>query len=405
MPKRDKHYEREVTGRAFTLHTRAFGVDHLKMNRWIRAHHDIITDLFLVYPHGQQMDERQAASAIGRGDYNPDRARLNGGPAAYSREKRVHMKYLGLYRGDGVTTNRMRRYIQALDQGNTGIELLREYSLKIKLECPQVRTYLYEKGHSQASYAHYRIRPIVMFLYAIKQGQELHTTVNTDDVVLSVLRFYPPYETQSIDEIFLKKKIEEYFQRKVSEGIDYYREFRQLYELVSVESKEKLPNPDIDPLLFKQKCRNSANNAWCLIIFTKRLGLIDTDIIRAPLPHWSSTQQEYMKRGITYPTEYDEITLTSIGKEVLASSLQLAPVWYKDIQKVFGKDLVGEALNMISILAHDGKISKDSMSSDIITGLSTLGVELKLKGNFYHAIRKPLYELEYDIPPAKIRRR
>jgi len=392
--RRDRHQVRDVSGRGFALHLRCFGVALTKMYSWIDDHRDAVTNLLTRELHGEEFDARMSVAGIARGDYRPDRALDLTGAAAYIREKRVFMKYLGLARADGIVTQRMIRYVQQVEGGTNPNELLRQYGVEVKLACPQVRTYRYRSGQKQASYAHYRIRPYVMLLYALRQAKDAGVILNTDDIVLSVLRFYPPQKIDPITEASPKAQIDAHIQSRSGGAIDYEAHFRALHQEVEAE----LATEFSDPITFKQKCRNAANEAWCFLIFAEKVGLVDT-VARQP-SHWSATQQEYEKAGRrTPPTKYQEVYLTPIGERLLAEADTRNPVWFADLQSL--AESQHEALELASIIArlaaHE-PVPDAELPQAMCSRLTVLSIHPIPSKEGWLAERTPLFHFEYDLP-------
>ena len=391
--RRHRHKRRVVTGRGFTIHLRAFGVELDKMYRWIEDHHQAVTSILSRGLRGENHDAQMSTAGIARRDYRPDRSETLTGAAAYMREKRVLMKYLGLQRGDWIPTRRLVDYIRHVHGGGDPNPLLRRYGIEAKLMCPQIRSYLYRPGLSQASYAHYRIRPYAMLLYALGVGKDLSAVLNTDDIALSVLLFHPPQAQRRVTEPFLQEQIDRYVARKVSNGIDYETEWRALLRQVEAEMATDLHS---DPLILKQKCRNAANEAWCFLIFARKVGWIRTQT--ADPDHWSATRQAYRRQGHTFSVAYETAELTASGHRHLRDALTRVPVWYADVEAA----LPGRADNGAAILnrlAQDGRVPSDATDRELLAALSTLGLAPARHGDDVLVEKRPLFNLVYDIPP------
>lgn len=390
--RRERHRRRVVTGRGLTVHLRAFGVQLPKMYRWIEDHAEVVRSVLSRRLRGEDHDARMSAAGIARGDYRPDRSEILTGAAAYIREKRVLMKYLGLQRNDWTPTRRLADYIRQVESGTDPSELLARYGLEAKLMCPQIRSYIYRPAMNQASYAHCRIRPYVMLLYGLRLAKEHGILLNTDDIALSVLRFYPPQAQPQVTEDFLKGRIEEYVSRKADQGIDYEEEWTELLEEVETEIGGDLHS---DPLIFKQKCRNGANNVWCFLIFARNVSWIDAEF-REP-DHWSASRQEYRRRGLTFSVAYEEVAITAKGERDLADALDRVPVWYEDVVSGF-PERPFDAAAVLNQLAHRGRVSGDGIDEEWIRRLSSLGLSVRREGNEVVVDERPLFSLPYDIP-------
>jgi len=335
-----------------------------------------------------------SAAGIARGDYKPDRYETLSGAAAYIREKNVLMKYLGLQRRDRILTERLGDYIRRVEGGTDPREPLAGYGIQAKLMCPQIRTYTYRPGNRQASYAHYRIRPCAMLLYALNLAKELGILLNTDDIALSVLRFYPSQAQPMVTEGFLKRQIEEYVFRKAREGINYEEEWRELLNEVEAEIGEDLQT---DPLIFKQKCRNATNNAWCFLIFARNVGWIEGQF-KEP-DHWSATRQEYRRRGLTWRVTYEEVEITAKGGRDLAAALDRVPVWYEDVVSVFPEGSRRfDAAAVLNKLAHGVGLPEDELDGELLRGLSSLGLSFRREGDEVVVDQRPLFSPAYDMP-------
>lgn len=409
----DRHQMRIVTGRAFAIHTRSLAPDIDKMNNVVREVERRVSHIFF-NAKGVQFDRQLGlgvATAIAYGMEKSSTAGLE----AYMREKKVFMKYLGLFRSDQILPKRLDRYLAALNSGGDHFALLREFALGMKLMCPQVATTKFEKGDRQAGWGNYRIRPIVMALYAINTAAERNIEANTDDMVLAPLRFFPPYQRDPVTEAFLMKFIDEYFDRKAKQSIDYEKEFRAMYADVLAERKKNIAT-DYNDEDFKRKCRNAANDAWCLLIFLKTIGLIEVD--NQNPARWSSTQQRY---GHTFGVQYQVVRLTADGKAGLAGALDRIPVWYEDITALSPLVQVRDAVtNAVEELAESGSFPVSTVTKAAVTAagglekwwsddegfkvqgkemLEKLGLKVTISedGESFLAPKKPLFDREYDV--------
>ena len=214
--RRQSHRRRTGKTRGFCLHYRHPGVQQRKMDRWISEYHKEISSVLSKGSRGQLFNIQMGTKAIARGDYIPDRACDLKGVAAYDREKFKGMKDLGLATKDDLITQRMREYLSAIGNDRLKTELLRNYGMRIKLQCPQTVWRFFRPGHRQNGYAHYRIRPLVMFLYAIKRGNDTGVDVNTDDIALSAFLYFTPMQQPLVNEDYLTNYINDYFDTFVS---------------------------------------------------------------------------------------------------------------------------------------------------------------------------------------------
>ncbi len=387
--KATRHTERIGVSSGFCLHYRHPGVNQEKMDRMIQQFFRENADLLRRPMAAGDFDALMGAKAIAAGDYLPDRLQSLAGAAAYQREKKKYMKDFGLARADALITNRMYQYIKILETGGDKIGFLQEQALKMKLMCPQIANKNWTP--KQNGYKHYRIRPTVMFLYAIKQAQTREVGANTDDIALSAFRFFTPREQALVDEAFLMRHIDAYFNRKAKTGIDYEQEFRALMTRVERDLRYSLTSMDIQA--FARKCRNAGNEIFCTIIFLRQLRLVDAPKIQPT--GWSCTQQRYED---TPPVpEFNVLNLTAEGERALMDALSMVPVWHTDLVEVFGAECFRE-IEFVNHLSNGQQISAGDITDEQVNGLSEVDLVLLRKAGVYHAERVPVFELQYDMP-------
>lgn len=381
------HLRRTGKTRGFTLHYRHLGVNQKKMDRWIRDYHDQLSSIISKGTRGQAFNVFMGTRAIARGDYKPDRTWDLKGVAAYDREKRKYMKDLGLATKDDLITQRLLSYIKTLMAGGDTVSLLGEYGMRMKLQSPQTTWRTYMLGYRQVGYSHYRIRSLAMFLYAIESGNERGLEVNTDDIALSAFLYFPPWQCSLVDEEFLMKYIDDFFDRKLKGQIDYETMFKHLVKEVEKEVGFKLSHI----YAFEQKCRNAGNEIYCASLFLRRIGVIS---IHETVPrNWSCTQMSYGKTG---PAGYGIFSLTPMGKSELQKALSCIPIWGKDIVDVFGQNWP-KAVHTISLFSKNREVPKGDISKEMIPLFSSLGIELKDTTSGYKAMKAPDFELQYDL--------
>lgn len=390
MPSREPHESRQVTGRAFTLHLRCFGKDLTKINTFLQNYKKEVESIFFNLK-GEGFDKKLGLKGMAEEILKVEKNSLDG-VKAHAREFKVCLKYLGLIRKEDIVTLRGEAYINCLDDDGDYISLLRDYAMKIKLMCPLIKTYLYGKGYNQAGYAHYRIRITPMVLYAIKKGESYGIDVNTDDIALTSLLFYPPYKFSVVTEQFLMDAIDKYFTKKSKHTIDYEQEFSNIYGELLAETRAKFDEDE-----FKQKLRNSANNVWCFLIFLRDIGLITAEDTEPA--HWSITQQ-VPETSSTFPTSYQTLELTDRGKDLLKEAFKYTPIWDKDI-----KDMVrlsgerNKIIQSITALQKKQEINQTEIDPDLIDYLKKVGINLTLDNNkgVYVPNTIPLFDPEYDM--------
>ncbi|MBA7594553.1 MAG: hypothetical protein GH143_10725 [Calditrichaeota bacterium] len=383
-----RHTQRIGASSGFSLHYRGSGVNQEKMDLWIKRFFHKKGNLLRQAMAASDFDAIMSVEAIAAGEYLPDRPRSLSGAAAYSREKRKYMKDLGLARADDLIPDRLFQYIQILESGGDRVGFLRSQSMKMKLMCPQSANTTWTP--KQNGYRHYRIRPLVMFLYAIRQSQLRKTEANTDDLTLSTFRFFTPRDKKRVDENFLISHIDAYFERKATEGIDYESDFRSLMARVERDLGYSLTKDDEHALA--RKSRNAGNEVYCTIIFLRDLGLIEAT--KTSPDHWSCTQQTYER---TYRLEFNIVTLTTDGEHALADALSKVPLWYADLVDIFGSQCFRE-IEIVHRLARGHQLKADEISDIQIQGLNQIGIVLLRENEIYRVEQPPVFELQYDMP-------
>lgn len=385
--RRKSHLRRTGKTRGFVLHYRHLGVNQRKMDRWIREYHEQLSSIISKGTRGRAFNIFMGTRAIARGDYKPDRAWDLTGVAAYDREKKKYMKDLGLASKDDLITQRLLSHIKTLMEGGDTVSVIREYGMRMKLQSPQATWRAFKPGYRQVGYSHYRIRPLTMFLYAVKSGNERNSEVNTDDITLSAFRYFTPWECSLIDESFLMGYIDAYFDRKLRGRINYQNEFKQLFKKVEEELGSELTHP----YAFEQKCRNTGNEIYCTSLFLRYIGVIS---IKETIPrHWSCTQMSYNRTG---PAGYGIFSLTPIGEKELKNALARIPIWGKDIRDTFSNNWAN-GVNIINLFSKDRKVPKTDISEDMIPLFSSLGIKLKETKAGYKTVKIPDFDLQYDL--------
>jgi len=398
MAKRSERHRRRV-GRSsgFVLHFRGAGVDQEKMDKIILDYLRKKADLLGEDTSSADFNAQMAIEVIARGDYQPDRTQNLEGTSAYVREKLKYMKDLGFIRNDGCLTQALRDYAR-ISQTNDHVARLKLLQQRIgcwKLPCPQG----VGPGWAprQNGYRHYRIRPGIMFLYAVKSAEDHGVEIDTDDLALSALRFFTPHQHERVDEEFLKNHIDEYFTRKAESLPDYKAEFESQMDRVERDLGENLRANN--PCAFAMKCRNATNNAYCLIILMRKVDLIEADNRNSAIGHWSGTQQAYDNTGKV--PEFNIVTLTEAGRQLLAESIELLPIWYEDIYSLIPSDAhEGQARLVFHInkLCLDNSIFQDTISDDEVEYLEALGLSGRSENGVFIPDRRPIFELQYDMP-------
>ena len=393
----ERHRRRVGRSSGFALHLRAAGVDQQKMDEIILDYLRKESDLLGQEMRPTDFNAHMSIEAIARGDYQPDRPCSLEGPSANVREKLRYMKYLGFIRKDGFRTQVLTDYVRALNANDSvaRLNLLQHRIARWKLCCPQGDGGKWTP--KQNGYRHYRIRPGIMFLYAVKSAEDHGVEIDTDDLTLTALHFFTPAQCNRVDEEFLKNHIEQYFVRKARSLPDYRAEFESQMDRVESDLGEDLRLND--PRAFKRKCRNSANDAYCLIILMRKVDLIETDNRNPAISHWSATQQSY-DRTPKVP-EFNVLRLTEAGRQLLADSIELLPIWYKDICALISPDTHnGQAALAFCVnkLCLDNNISQDLISEDQLGYLEALGLSCKCENGRVTPDHRPVFELQYDMP-------
>jgi hypothetical protein len=395
VEKSHRHRKRIGKSSGFVIHFRGAGVDQETMDRIILDYFRKTSDL--LRPNGTRTDfnARMGIDAIARGDYLPDRTSKLEGISAYIREKLKYMKDLGLIRRDDFTTHKMSEYVRILESGDVTAKkkFLQDRVAKWKLISPQgARTRWTPR---QNGYLHYRIRPGIMLLYAIKCAERQGVEIDTDDLMLSALRFFTPKENSCVDEDFIKEHIENYFKRKARSIPDYESEF--VKQMQRVETDLGIDLREEDPHAFSRKCRNAANDAYCLIIFMRNAGVMNTENRNNAVGHWSATQQAY--ESTPRVPEFNVLSLTDAGKHVLEDSLKKEPIWYEDIQMIFlEKDTRTRMAFLVNELAQGGNLSSENVTAEEIEQLHELHLEGSVRGSMFIPEKLPVFELQYDMP-------
>jgi hypothetical protein len=307
------------------------------------------------------------------------------------------MKYLGFIRKDGFRTQVLTDYVRSLNSNDSvaRLNLLRRRIACWKLRCPQGAGSGWTP--KQNGYRHYRIRPGIMFLYAIKSAEDHGVGIDTDDLTLTALRFFTPLQHDRVDEEFLKNHIDQYFISKAETLPNYRAEFESQMDRVERDLGENLRAND--PYAFARKCRNAANDAYCMIILMRKVSLIEAPNCNTEIEHWSATQLSYDQTGKV--PEFNIVTLTEAGRQLLAESIELLPIWYEDICSLIPSDThEGRARLVFHInkLCLDNSISQDTIYDDEFEYLETLGLSGRSEHGVFIPERRPLFELQYDMP-------
>jgi hypothetical protein len=398
MAKRtERHKTRIGTSGGFALHFRGAGVDQEKMDKIILDYLRKKADLLGEDTSSADFNAQMAIEVIARGDYQPDRTQNLEGTSAYVREKLKYMKDLGFIRKDGYLTQTLRDYVR-LSQTNDSaaiLELLQQRIGRWKLSCPQGAGP--KRTPKQNGYRHYRIRPGIMFLYALKSAEDHGVTIDTDDLTLTALRFFTPAQHDPVDEEFLTDYIDQYFAEKAVKVPDYEAEYESQMDRVERDLGKNLRAND--PCAFARKCRNAANDAYCMIILMRKVSLIEAPNCNAAIEHWSATQLSYERTGKV--PEFNIVTLTEAGRQLLAASVGLLPIWYEDLCAVVpsdpdqGRARVAFFLNE---LCQGQNILQDQIYDEDLEWLRGLGLSGRFENGTFIPNRRPLFELQYDMP-------
>jgi len=393
----DRHKRRIGRSSGFVLHFRGAGVDQKKMDDIILDYLRKKGDLLGEETRPADFNARMGIEAIARGDYRPDRAWSLEGISANVREKLKYMKDLGFIRKDDYRTQVLVDYVRILQAKDSAarLNLLQQRIGYWKLPCPQGAGPKWTPR--QNGYRHYRIRPGIMFLYAVKSAEDHGVEIDTDDLMLSALRFFTPREYDCINEEFLKNYIDEYFTNKAESLPDYRAEFESQMDRVERDLGEQLRASD--PCAFARKCRNAANDAYCLIILMREVDLIEADNRNATVGHWSATQQAYDKTPKV--PEFNVVRLKEAGKKLLSETIELLPIWYEDICTQIPSN-AGEARARIAFFVKElclgNNLSEKGISRKEFECLANLGLLGGCENGVFVPNRRPVFELQYDMP-------
>ncbi len=398
MAKRSERHKKRI-GRSsgFVLHFRGSGVDQEKMDKIILDYLRKKADLLGEDTSSADFNAQMAIEVIARGDYQPDRTQNLEGTSAYVREKLKYMKDLGFIRNDGCLTQALRDYAR-ISQTNDHAARLKLLQQRIgcwKLPCPQG----VGPGWAprQNGYRHYRIRPGIMFLYAVKSAEDHGVEIDTDDLALSALRFFTPHQHERVDEEFLKNHIDEYFTRKAESLPDYKAEFESQMDRVERDLGENLRANN--PCAFAMKCRNATNNAYCLIILMRKVDLIEADNRNSAIGHWSGTQQAYDKTGKV--PEFNVVRLKDTGRRLLLESIDLLPIWYEDICALISsraEEDIKRMADFVEKLALGENIPQSDISEQELEYLARLELTGRCENGVFIPEHRPVFELQYDMP-------
>jgi len=206
-----------------------------------------------------------------------------------------------------------------------------------------------------------------------------------------------PREHDRVDEGFLKKYIDEYFSNKAQNLPDYRAGFESQMDRVEGDLGEELRAND--PCAFERKCRNAANDAYCLIILMRGADLIEADNRNAAIGHWSATQQAY--DDTPKVPEFNVVRLKETGRKLLAETIELLPIWYEDICALIPSG-AGTARPRMAFFVKElglgNNISEKEISSEERECLATLGLEGKCENGVFVPNHRPVFELQYDMP-------
>jgi hypothetical protein len=393
----DRHKKRIGRSSGFVLHFRGAGVDQEKMDKIILDYLRKKADLLGEDTSSADFNAQMAIEVIARGDYQPDRTQNLEGTSAYVREKLKYMKDLGFIRDDGCLTQALRDYAR-ISQTNDYAARLKLLQQRIgcwKLPCPQGVGP--EWTPRQNGYRHYRIRPGIMFLYAVKSAEDHGVEIDTDDLTLTALRFFTPAQHGRVDEEFLKNHIDRYFISKAESLPDYKAEFESQMDRVERDLGENLRANN--PCAFAMKCRNATNNAYCLIILMRKVDLIEADNRNSAIGHWSGTQQAYDNTGKV--PEFNVVRLKDTGRSLLLESIDLLPIWYEDICALISSRAEEDRKRMadfVEKLALGENIPQSDISEQELEYLARLGLSGRFENEVFIPNRRPIFELQYDMP-------
>ena len=393
----DRHKKRIGRSSGFVLHFRGAGVDQEKMDEIILDYLHKKADLLGEDTSSADFNAHMGIEAIARGDYRPDRTQKLEGTSANIREKLKYMKDLGFIRKDDFRTQVLVNYARILQTNDSAARLkfLQQRIGRWKLPCPQGVGPKWTPR--QNGYKHYRIRSGIMFLYAVKSAEDHNVEIDTDDLMLSALRFFTPREHHCIDEDFLKDYINQYFTEKAVKEPDYRAEFESQMDRVERDLGETLRSED--PCAFSRKCRNAANDAYCLIILMREADLIEADNCNMPISHWSATQQAYDQTPKV--PEFNVVRLKDAGRRLLLESINLLPIWYEDICALIPSSAQEDRVRMaffVKELALDKNIAQADILKQELEYLASLGVTGRCENGVFIPERRPVFELQYDMP-------
>lgn len=375
---------------------RSAGVDPKKMDEIILDYARRKGSLLGREDSRTDFNARMGIEAISKGLYRPDRASSLEGTGANIREKLRLMKDLGLVRRDDFATDELRQYVRILEDGDAGkrLDFLQRRIARWKLVSPQGSQTAWSPR--QNGYKHYRIRPGVMLLYAAERAEKRGVEIDTDDVVLSASRFFTPNEVATVDEVFLQQHIRDYFTMKKRRRPDYRRSFERLMDRVERDLGTDLRKAD--KVAFQRKCRNAANEAYCLIIMMRNAGLVRTKKISSSrIGHWSASQQSYEH---TPPVpELNVLRITDDGRRLLAEALERLPVWYVDIAAVSSHASVASRIAfLVNELAQGVDLKRSKLTLADLKRLKALGITGKSRGGMYVPHKRPVFSLQHDMP-------
>ena len=385
--------KRKGRSSGFVIHFRGAAVDQDKMDMIILDYARRTGDLLRQNGTRTEFNARMGIDAIAAGLYRPDRSSSLEGISANIREKLKYMKDLGLVRRDDYATERMAEYVGILNAGNTDAKqrFLQDCVGRWKLLCPQGSRARWTPN--QNGYLHYRIRPGTMLLYAAQCAEDEGVEIDTDDVMLSVLRFFTEKEKAIVDESFLRTHIERYFARKARRAPNYRREFEKQMDRVERDLGMKLRAGDHNA--FARKCRNAANDAYCFIIFLRNAGVVETENRNSSINHWSATQQAY--EHTPRVPEFNVLTFTDAGRRVLREGLERIPIWFEDIRQVCPAQESRTAF-LVNELALGVDLDRAHVTAEDIRHLARLGLKGSFRGNAFVPTKRPAFELQYDMP-------
>lgn len=129
----------------------------------------------------------------------------------------------------------------------------------------------------------------------------------------------------------------------------------------------------------------------------RKVSLVEAPNCNTEIEHWSATQRSY-DRTPNVP-EFNIVKLTEAGRQLLAESIELLPIWYDDICALIDSDLDRARMTFyVNKLCLDNNISKDTISDDEIDCLANLGLSGRCENGVFIPDRMPVFELQYDMP-------